>query len=446
MPPRHADDRLRSRAKASAVERGHALLQRPAALAQFLKSVVDDAVDRVALPLGPGGVDVAYLVVAKDGGGVTCLAPGMTPTVPIVPWARVEAHLDAERALLAAQRTLQQVKDQDDDVSPLVRAVTQPHRLVRAEWDALRALLPLSGIAVYVDTIAAALALLQPAGAGVAPAERWRGIIAGVVAVSVVGDRAGAEPALLACVAGGDALLGTHALWWLAQRPRDTLAFVDDWLAHRPAEPLARLALVRVCDAVAGRNAAFEKDAARARARAAAGVVADEAAVDVGALARALVPVLFARLRLAPAKDGDDAFVDDTFAAWRPFAARAEAPRLVPRAPGAVTDVDAASAVLWREARLALPLSPLLVPGLAGLFACAPIESLVPGDSPESLYKESLGRRYLESVLPQVMDPIWTRAAGTSTSTPAQAAPKPAVNGPCPCGSGKKYKKCHGRA
>jgi hypothetical protein len=27
----------------------------------------------------------------------------------------------------------------------------------------------------------------------------------------------------------------------------------------------------------------------------------------------------------------------------------------------------------------------------------------------------------------------------------AALGPKPAKNGPCPCGSGKKYKGCHGR-
>ncbi|MDR0233199.1 MAG: SEC-C domain-containing protein, partial [Zoogloeaceae bacterium] len=28
---------------------------------------------------------------------------------------------------------------------------------------------------------------------------------------------------------------------------------------------------------------------------------------------------------------------------------------------------------------------------------------------------------------------------------PYHAAPKPGRNEPCPCGSGKKYKHCHGR-
>jgi uncharacterized protein YecA (UPF0149 family) len=33
-----------------------------------------------------------------------------------------------------------------------------------------------------------------------------------------------------------------------------------------------------------------------------------------------------------------------------------------------------------------------------------------------------------------------------SRSAPVKAIPKVGRNDPCPCGSGKKYKKCHGAA
>jgi preprotein translocase subunit SecA len=36
-------------------------------------------------------------------------------------------------------------------------------------------------------------------------------------------------------------------------------------------------------------------------------------------------------------------------------------------------------------------------------------------------------------------------AAATRTPTPAEAYPKVGRNDPCPCGSGKKYKQCHGK-
>ena len=37
------------------------------------------------------------------------------------------------------------------------------------------------------------------------------------------------------------------------------------------------------------------------------------------------------------------------------------------------------------------------------------------------------------------------KAAGGKNRTPVRAAKKPGRNDPCPCGSGKKYKKCCGR-
>jgi uncharacterized protein YecA (UPF0149 family) len=36
--------------------------------------------------------------------------------------------------------------------------------------------------------------------------------------------------------------------------------------------------------------------------------------------------------------------------------------------------------------------------------------------------------------------------AAERKAEPVTAADEPGRNDPCPCGSGKKYKKCHGRA
>ena len=38
----------------------------------------------------------------------------------------------------------------------------------------------------------------------------------------------------------------------------------------------------------------------------------------------------------------------------------------------------------------------------------------------------------------------WRAQEGAPPQKPVRAEPKPDRNGPCPCGSGKKYKKCHG--
>jgi preprotein translocase subunit SecA len=37
-----------------------------------------------------------------------------------------------------------------------------------------------------------------------------------------------------------------------------------------------------------------------------------------------------------------------------------------------------------------------------------------------------------------------TNGSGTANKTVSNGAPKVGRNDPCPCGSGKKYKKCHG--
>ncbi|MDA0330147.1 MAG: SEC-C metal-binding domain-containing protein [Gemmatimonadetes bacterium] len=37
------------------------------------------------------------------------------------------------------------------------------------------------------------------------------------------------------------------------------------------------------------------------------------------------------------------------------------------------------------------------------------------------------------------------RGEETGPKQPAHAENEPGRNDPCPCGSGKKYKKCHGR-
>ena len=44
----------------------------------------------------------------------------------------------------------------------------------------------------------------------------------------------------------------------------------------------------------------------------------------------------------------------------------------------------------------------------------------------------------------QVMKPMETGGDGSTTSSPRKVGEKVGRNDPCPCGSGKKYKKCCG--
>ena len=43
------------------------------------------------------------------------------------------------------------------------------------------------------------------------------------------------------------------------------------------------------------------------------------------------------------------------------------------------------------------------------------------------------------------VDPMAPPAGGNAAATPAAAGPKIGRNDPCHCGSGKKYKQCHGK-
>jgi preprotein translocase subunit SecA len=43
------------------------------------------------------------------------------------------------------------------------------------------------------------------------------------------------------------------------------------------------------------------------------------------------------------------------------------------------------------------------------------------------------------------LEPEENAAARTGKHQPIKVAPKTGRNDPCPCGSGKKYKNCHGK-
>jgi uncharacterized protein len=79
----------------------------------------------------------------------------------------------------------------------------------------------------------------------------------------------------------------------------------------------------------------------------------------------------------------------------------------------------------------------------------APIEALAAGHSLEKRGNK-LGfdeRMALIAELPECVAELsgfWTAAGGAAPREPVRKEPLPGRNDPCPCGSGKKYKKCHG--
>ena len=79
----------------------------------------------------------------------------------------------------------------------------------------------------------------------------------------------------------------------------------------------------------------------------------------------------------------------------------------------------------------------------------APFEALAKGHSLEKRlnrlgFEERMG---LIAELPECIAELgifWTASGGATFHEPKRTEPLPGRNDPCPCGSGKKYKKCHG--
>lgn len=461
MKPDHVTQRLESRASPAAVDRGLLLLRDRAALTGFIDrlSVGSDVIagsDRIAFALGPGD-DCAWALVARDGGGVTCLAGGMAFTAPRVVWPAVAAFLREREEALAVRRAFNKVKDVDDDVSPLVRMASQPHRLLRREWDLLRALSPVIGLRVHVKSLEAAVTALHVAGRLFADPgkggnvdkattdELWRNYVSGMLALTLIGDQRGAEAALVAAVAAGDVQLAARGFWYLAQQPAESLAFFEA-TDEVFADPGSRATVSRILSVIAFRNPAFAKDALRLRR--ARYDVADVDDDDPDAAMRTwtttATPVLLAAMRLDDS-DALDEWLREIIDIWRPFSLEKTAPRLSPRAPAALTDDDAASITLWRLALASSFFPPLTHINQARLASLAPLETFLPADEPDALLKVSTGGPYLRHVVPQLLR-VPGSLPGEEPKRPAQAAAKTLPNAPCPCGSGKKWKKCHGKA
>jgi preprotein translocase subunit SecA len=78
--------------------------------------------------------------------------------------------------------------------------------------------------------------------------------------------------------------------------------------------------------------------------------------------------------------------------------------------------------------------------------------SLVQVRSPEEVEQEAI-RRQEAAQARMKFDPAQTPAMSANKSTardeakaePVRSTPKVGRNEPCPCGSGKKYKQCHGK-
>ena len=478
----HAEKRLDARASPAAIERGLALLRDRVALGEFIGRLGDASVDvraaeRVAFALGPGD-HVAHAIVARDGTAVTTLGAGMAFTWPRVPWPVVEGYLKNQEQVLAAKRALHSLKDVDDDVSPLLRYVRHPHRLVRREWEVLKAMEPLLGD-MYAEGVRSAISgVIQPVAVGttisdVVGDDLWRIYVGGAVSITLLADVAGPERTLFAACAAVDLILGARALWSLANRPASTLATLASLAPLLQETPLLPIAATTVLDAVAFRNPGFAKEARRLSKALVPDVAVDDdddaVLKDARRATTVLLPALLRRFvpnvavfsdasvveRVAACDANDDdacaaaagGWHNDVWKIWRPLSARLEPPRLALRHPNGITDADDAGITLWRSLLRHHDEALLRRPSLARLITLAPFEALVPPVDVDADWKLSDGARYLQQTLPRIIRGNDLPATTTTPKkTPVTAAKKTPPNAACWCGSGKKFKKCHGKA
>jgi hypothetical protein len=234
------------------------LLRDQDALQRFLQDIqVEEstaAAPRLALALD-AGESPPWLVVDRDGHGVTCLAAGMSTTEIQVPHAKVLGHVEAQRQIFRAQRALAQAGDPDDPAGAVQRAIRAPHRITPSEFELLRALAPFvapffaRATGEEVENLRAWRRGRHAHKKIRDPESAWRQYLAVALGIAACGD----DPAMLranvlAAGHAGDAVLAGSAINKLMGHPEALIAFAQ----RVPHEvPALAPALLRVCLPVA---------------------------------------------------------------------------------------------------------------------------------------------------------------------------------------------------
>jgi hypothetical protein len=476
----HALERLTSRtSSAAAADRGFALLRDREALSAFLaqRAAASEAfagAEKIAFALDDGDRP-AHLLVARDGGGVTCLGPGMGFAAPVVTFAETRAFLDERARLVRAQVALQRAAQENEASSPLMRAVHYAYRLTRSEYDMLVAVSPLAvGLWMeMVQVVVERIVDLRERRQWVHDDEQaqalWRIYTAACHAVMLgaAHDEMFFHTVLAAMT--GDSLLAGRALWVLVNHPQRTLRLADEVTT---STTVAATFGATVLPMIALRFPAYRKDAAQlARKLAPRGDESPDVAgayvlgmeEDRGEIEKVLVVLVATLFRAQLGEDERVRLNDDTAARiarvnavsggvakadafdpvvgalwrqWRPLDDLGAPARTAPRSPPALENDDAERRRI-EHCRRALDGCILPVGGrgptaLQAMAAAMPIEALLPGTEPDPVWRLSTGADYVRNEL-RVM------VTGGDEH-------KPTRNGPCSCGSGKKYKKCCGRA
>lgn len=402
-----------------------------------------------------------FVLVTRDGKFVTCLGAGMRHDHPVVPRPQVDALLAKVSALRArremAARDLRSDEDEDDVV---LRVAKRGSRLSREDFVAVSAFQPLIAVPAWsmmrscaLDAARSRMALLPQIQRG-APidgkmtkvleaVDRLEWATAHLTVLACAGDRreldAIAEASqsyalapMYPCALQGGVPFFLRSAWAAARLGRGILPRYERALAEA-GDMMAALDAALGLGAIALRHAGTARDVERIL-RAHGGPPGEASTFDhprewaAQCVARVLdrpehfEQVAMALARTTSVKLGESLPEGHALR----FAREADAPDDLARALMLWLDFDTWNA---EQRDLVFTLLPLAARAAADDFFL-PREALRAWAGRWSP-SESIAR-------------IERLSAGTRASQPVRAEKVPGRNDPCTCGSGKKWKKCHG--
>jgi SEC-C motif-containing protein len=410
---------------------------------------------RVALAIGGEGKG-PFVVVTRDGHFVTCLGEGMsTGGLPVVPRARLDALLAKLREQRSKRELVERALRPNEDEGELFgRVVFRGSRVAREDWIVLEALAPILGdeprrllLTLSKEAAAAIPALMRitkPTGDHTAPLEseyklEWS--VAHLMLLTCAGDRASLDAVVEAqrgqripftiCSSGlGGSTFMLRAAWAAARLGKSFLPVLRDALAGAE-EGLFMMDAVMAIAAMGLRHAAAASEARR--------VLSPFAKAEATPLEK--LRAEYARAALT-VMDDVERLARSTLDCGRSFCRIAgdslpEGHSLRFQREEDVPDDLALPAALGFDGNVFEPAQSRFTMGAVALAAKA--------SAADFYFPRSAVRAYQGSWTPEEeVFRLERFRAGVPRGVPVRSEKKPGRNDPCPCGSGKKWKKCHG--
>lgn len=410
---------------------------------------------RYALPLSSAATP-AHILVTAEGHPVTCLAAGMPmhDSQP-VPHALVASFVDALRGAVKAAVAMQR----DGGGTVLDRLLRQPQVLTRGDVDTLATMAPLL-TPLLTECVTQATDLLKhdlaqwveghiPDGPHVQDAW-WPRYLRGSLAMGLGAASVFPARAVVLHTGVADVHISGRAAWHAMRRGAETLDVLEDLAATHGlfgAEHELGVGVALHSPLLSGRVRAFLR---AHKHRDGAGYLTllhkalDEPRRAIEQPLTALLPVLPAVLTPQDAQPGGVLSPETLSQAKR---ALGDVGALTPLEVAArlhkklallveklTTPSHAEHGATWTRLIRWIPVRFNSLPLGTLLLARAPQDALLPDPTGVTAdWSPEMGALYVTQVLRSFV----------KRAQPAGAAP-PGPNAPCPCGSGKKFKKCHG--